>query len=92
LPDDAAGGRDRHDESAALRSHDWQHGTRDVHRAEQVGFDLSAEVRRGKFFEEPGVEVARVVDEDVDAAEPLNGGDHCSLGFLGASDVELDDE
>ena len=76
----------------ALGAHDGQHGAGDVHRAEQVGLDLCPEVLGGDLLEEPGVEVAGVVDEHVDAAEPLDGGLHGRLGVLGAGDVELDDE
>src|SRR5215217_5063839 len=52
----------------------------DVQRAEQGGLDLRPEVLRGDLLEEPGVEVARVVDEDVDAPEPLDGRQHRRLG------------
>ena len=76
----------------SLGTHDGKHGAGDVHRAEQVGLDLCPEVLGGEFLEEPGVEVAGVVDEDVDAAEPLDGGGHGRLGVLGTGDVELDDE
>jgi hypothetical protein len=72
LPGNAAGRGDRHDESAALSTHDGEHGARDVHRAEQVGFELCAEVFGGDFFEEPRVEVTGVVDEHVDSTEVIH--------------------
>jgi len=57
-----------------------------------VAFDLCPEVRRGDFLEEPGVEVAGVVHQDVDPAEPVHG---CLDGggrVGGVGDVELDRE
>ena len=46
-------------------------------------------VLRGDFFEESGVEVAGVVHEDVDPAEPLDGGPHGRFRRGGVGDVEL---
>jgi hypothetical protein len=92
LPRNAGGRGDRHDKAAAPGPHEGKHGSGDVHRAEQVGLDLCSEVFGGKFLEKPGVEVARVIDEDVDAAEPRDGGGHGRLGVCGAGNVELDDE
>ena len=66
-----------------------QHGAGDVHRAEQQGLDLVADLIGAEFLEEAGVEVARVVDQHVDAAEPADGGLDRGLGVLGAGDVEL---
>ena len=81
-----------HDEPGALGAHDRQHGAGDVQRAEQVGLDLRPEVLGGDLLEEPGVEVAGVVDQHVDAAEPFDGGLHGRLGVGGVGDVELDDQ
>ena len=80
LADDAGGRGDRHDEPGALGAHDRQHGAGDVQRAEQVGLDLGAEVLGADLLEEPGVEVAGVVDQHVDPAEPVDGGLHGRLG------------
>jgi hypothetical protein len=44
----------------------------------------------GDLLEEPGVEVAGVVDQHVDAAEPFHGRLHGRLGVGGVGDVELD--
>ena len=44
------------------------------------------------LLEEPGVEVAGVVDQDVDTAKAVDGGVHRCLGLLGAGDVEFDDQ
>ncbi len=43
-----------------------------------------------ELLEEAGEEVARVVDQDVDAAELRDGGLDGSLRVLGTSDVELE--
>ena len=45
---------------------------------------------RGKLLEEPRVEIAGVVDQDVDAAEPLDGCLDGSLGVGEVGNVELD--
>src|SRR4051794_38152775 len=71
--DDAGGGRDRDDQAGPLGPHDRQHRAGDVHWAEQVGFDLRPYVCGAELLEEPGVEVAGVVDEHVHAAEPVDG-------------------
>jgi hypothetical protein len=47
---------------------------------------------RRQLLEEAGVEVAGVVDEHVDAAEPLERCPHCRFGGREAGDVELDDQ
>ena len=47
---------------------------------------------RRQLLEEAGVEVAGVVDEDVDAAEPLERRLHRRLRGCQVRDVELDDE
>jgi len=57
-----------------MGAHDRQDGSGDVQRAEQGGLDLGPEVLRGDLLEEPGVEVTRVVDQDVDPLESLNRG------------------
>ena len=85
LPADDAGGRgDRHDEAGALGAHDGQDGAGDVDRAEQGRLDLRPEVLGADLLEEAGIEVARVVDQDVDAAEPVDGGARGVLGVLDA--------
>jgi hypothetical protein len=69
-----------------------EHGAGDVHRPEQVGFELRPEVFGGDLLEEPGVEVPGVVDEDVDAAEPVERRPHASIRVRRIGDVELDGE
>lgn len=61
----------------------------EVDRAEQGGLDLRPEVPWADLLEEAGVEVARVVDQDVEASEPFDRRVH---GRAGVGDVELDGE
>jgi hypothetical protein len=63
-----------------------------VHRAEQGGLDLGPEVLGADLLEEPGVEVAGVVDQHIDPAEALHCGRDGRLGVGGVGDVELDDQ
>ena len=48
-------------------------GAGDVDRAEQGRLDLGAERLGRHLLEEPGLEVAGVVDQHVEPAEPLHG-------------------
>ena len=48
-------------------------GAGDVERAEEVRLHLRPELVGADVLEVPGVEVAGVVDEHVDAAEPVDG-------------------
>jgi hypothetical protein len=57
---------------------------------EQGGLDLGPEVLGADLLEEPSVEVTGVVDQHIDAAEPLHGSLHGRLGVGGVGDVELD--
>ena len=91
-PDDAGGRGDGEQQAGALLAHHRQHGAGDVHRAEQQRLDLVADLFGAEFLEEAGVEVARVVDQHVDPAEPRDGGLDRGLGVLGAGDVELHGE
>jgi hypothetical protein len=74
-----------------LLAHDGQYRAGYVQRPEQVCLDLRAEVVGRDLFEEPGVEVAGVVDEHIDLAEPI----HRSLGgglcIFDAGNVKFDD-
>ena len=73
-----------------LGAHDWQGGAGDVHGAEQRGLDLRPEVLRPDLLEEPGVEVPRIVDQNVDTSEPFDGSLDGRLGVGGIGDIELD--
>jgi hypothetical protein len=86
---DQAGGRgDGDDVACALPAQDGQDGAGDVHRAEEVGLELLAHLRGRDLLEVAGEEVPGVVDQDVDAAEAVDGGLRGGLGVLGAGDVE----
>ena len=61
-------------------------------RAEQGGLDLRPEVLGAELLEEPGVEVARIVDQHVDAAEPVDGGAGRRPGRRRVGDVQRDDQ
>ena len=77
-------------QAGALGAHDRKDRAGDVHRAEQGGLDLRPEVLGADLLEEPGVEVAGVVDQHVDASEPVDGSLDGRLGVGGVGDVELD--
>jgi hypothetical protein len=62
----------------------------DVDRAEQGGLDLGPELLRAQLLEEAGVEVARVVDQRVDPAEPVDRSPHGRSRVGGIGDVQLD--
>ena len=90
LAHDAGGRGDGDDEPGALGAHGGEHGAGDVHRAEQGGLDLRPDVCGAELLEEPGVEVAGVVDHHVDAAEPVEGRLDGGFGGGGVGDVERD--
>ena len=92
LPDDASCRRDRDDISRPLPAHHGQHRARDVHRPDKVRRQRPLDLLRRQLLEEAGVEVARVVDQHVDTAEPLEHRLHRRLRRREACDVELDDE
>ena len=58
----------------ALLAHHGQNGAGDVHRADEVGGELSLDVFRRQLFKVARKEVARIVDQYVDAAKPVDGG------------------
>src|SRR5215218_9718492 len=90
LAHDAGGRGDGDDQAGALGAQDRKDGAGDVHRAEQGGLDLGPEVLGADLLEEPGVEVAGVVDQHVDASEPFHASLHGRLGVGAVGDVELD--
>ena len=55
---------------------------------EQQRLDLIANLLRTQLLEEPGEEVARVIDQDIKSAELCDGGFDCCLRILWAGDVE----
>src|SRR5918994_4555217 len=90
LADDRRGRGDRDDKPGALGAHAREHGARDVHRAEQVRFDLRPDVCRAELLEEPGVEVAGVVHQHIETTEAFDGAVDRGLGVGWGGDVELD--
>jgi hypothetical protein len=63
-----------------------------VHLADEVRGERSVDLLRRHLLEETRLEGRGVVDEHVDALEPLDGGPHRRLGIGAAGDVELDDQ
>ena len=49
---------------------------------------MIAHIVRAQFLEEAGEEIPCVIDQDVDAAEPRDGGFDCRVRLLEAGDVE----
>ena len=90
LADQPGRRRDRDDVPRPLPAHHRQHRTGDVHRPEQVRFDLCAHLGRADLLEVAGVEVAGVVDEHVDPTEPVDGSPDGRLGRGSIGDVEID--
>src|SRR2546422_5644659 len=88
-PDETRARRDRDDVPRTLLAHYGQDRTRDIHRADEVGGELLLDVVGRQLFEEAGVEVASVVDQDVDVAEPVDGSPHGSLRIGKAGHVQL---
>jgi hypothetical protein len=75
-----------------LRSHDRKGGAGDVDRTEEGGLDLRPEILRAELLEEPGVEIARVVDQHINPAEPVDACLDGGLGARGIGDVKSDDD
>ena len=72
----------------ALAAHHRKGRAGDVDRTEQGGLDLRPELLWGELLEEPGVEVARVVDQHIDPAEPVHARLDGRLGARGVGDVK----
>ena len=73
-----------------MLAHHRQCRPSDVHRAEQQRLDLVADLFGAELLEKTGVEVAGVIDQDVDPTELADGRLDCGLGVLGVGHVELD--
>ena len=85
-------GGDGDDLTTALCAQDRQDGPGDVQRAEEVGLHLRPELPGTDVLEVARVEVARIVDEDVDAAEALDRSLSGGNRGAGVGDVERDGE
>ncbi len=53
---------------------------------------MRSEVIWRDLFEEPGIEVARVVDQDIDPIKPVDGSLHRVLRAVRVRDVQLHDD
>jgi hypothetical protein len=77
--------------AAALGAHDGKRRLRQTHHAEEVGFDLGAEVVEVDVLDRRHVGVAGVVDQHVESAESVDGGGDRSADVVVVGDVERDD-
>jgi hypothetical protein len=76
----------------ALLAHDRQDGAGDIHRADEERPQLPVYLLRRQLLEVAGKEVAGIVDQDVDAAEPVDGGPRRRRGVGAVGDVQLEDQ
>jgi hypothetical protein len=74
-----------------LPAHHRQRGAHDVYDPPEVRRELALDVRRGHLLEVAEEAVARVVDQDVDAAKPLHRLLNRHLGLRLVGDVQLDE-
>ena len=74
----------------ALLAHHRQDGAGDVHRADEARRQLPLDLLRRQLLEVARVKAGGVVDQHVDAAEPVDSGPHRRLGIGAAGDVQLD--
>ena len=89
LARDAGGRGDRDDQAGAL-GHDRRYRTGDDNGPNRVVSICAPELLRGELIEEAGVEVASVVDQNVDASEPLERSLDGRVGVGRVGAVELD--
>ncbi len=74
----------------ALLAHHRQDSAGDVHRANEARRQLPLHLLRRQLLEVARVKAGSIVDQHVDAAEPVDSGPHRRLGIGAASDVQLD--
>jgi len=74
----------------ALLAHHRQDSPGDVHWANEARRQLPLHLLRRQLLEVARVEAGSIVDQHVDAAEPLDSRPHRRLGIGAASDVQLD--
>src|SRR5437667_5622709 len=89
--DEARPRRDRDDVTRALRAHDGQDRAGDIHRAEEARRQLPFDLLWRQLLEVARLKGPGVVDQHVDAAEPVDRGAHRRLGIGAAGNVQLDD-
>jgi hypothetical protein len=58
-----------------------------LHYGGEARCKLPVELLRRQLLEVAGVEAGRIVDQHVDAAEPIDRGPHCRLGIDATRDV-----
>ena len=75
----------------ALRAHDGQDRAGDIHRAEEARRQLPFDLLWRQLLEVARLKGPGVVDQHVDAAEPVDRGAHRGLGIGAAGNVQLDD-
>ena len=81
---------DVHDGAAASGPHAGQDGLDHRDGAEEVRLEQGADLGVVAFFDRGAITVAGVVDQDVDAAEPLLGLLHGGGDLVGMGDVKRD--
>src|SRR6266699_5681053 len=91
-PDEAGGRRDRDNVPGAPLAHDRQDGAGDIHRPDEERPQLPVYLLRRQLLEVAGKEVAGIVDQHVDAAEPVDGGPRRRRGVGAVCDVQLEDQ
>ena len=91
-PGQARPRRDRHDVPGPLPTHHRQHRAGDVHRPDQPGGELVGDLCRGQLLEVAAVEVRGVVDQHIDASEPLDRRLNGGLGLGRDGDVQPHDQ
>jgi len=75
-----------------LGAHDRENRSGDVHWAKHRGLYLRAEVLGCDLLKESCVKITRVINKNVDPAEPLDGGASGVLSLAEICNVERNDE
>src|SRR3989441_12828078 len=88
--DEARARRDRDDVARALLAHDGQDRAGNIHRAEEARRQLPLDLLRSQLLEVARIKGTGVVDQHVDAAEPVDRLPHRGLGIGAAGNVQLD--
>ena len=85
------------EEIATMRPERWARMTGRTARVTFIGPNIVVSTcarnsSRRDLLKKPGVEVARIINENVDPAEPVDGGARGVLGVVETRNVELNDE
>src|SRR5712671_520380 len=81
---------DRNNVPRALLAHDRQDSAGDVHRAYEARRQLALDLLQRQLLEVSGIKAGSIVDQHVNATEPVDSGPHGRLGIGAAGDVQLD--